>query len=410
MTVVTDTTADYHAAAVLDPDHWTTGAPYPALAYLREHSPVHPVTLPDAPRTWLLTRHADVLRVSRDPQTYSSASGSTLLAVGTPPDSAMLPSLDPPRHTHFRRLINQGFTARNVLRLEPFIRQVTHDIVDDVGRKRRFDAVPDIAAELSLQVIAEVIGVPAEDRAKVFAWSNAIGSLGIEDADYAPTPEVFGQAIGEMLDYCSRLVARRRDDHARDDILAALLDAEVDGERLSESQLNEFFVLLAIAGNETTRNTLSHGILAFSEHPEQRSLIANDPTLIPLAVEELLRWATPVLHFRRTATIAAELGDQRIESGDWVLMHYLSANRDEAVFRDADRFDIRRDDAGQVAFGGGGTHFCLGAQLARLELRVMLEELYREFPELSVDGEPVRLRSSFFHGIKQLPCRVGPDA
>jgi cytochrome P450 len=239
---------------------------------------------------------------------------------------------------------------------------------------------------------------------EVFRWSNAIGSLGIEDPDYAPTPEALGQAAAEMFAYCGELVAHRRKHGLTDDILSALLAAEVDGEKLNRDQLNEFFMLLAIAGNETTRNTLSHGILALSAHAEQRALLARDREAIPLAVEELLRWSTPVMHFRRTVTRDVEIGGQQIPAGDWVLLHYLSANRDEDVFERADEFDVTRADAGHAAFGGGGTHFCLGAQLARLELRVLLEELYPGVPGLAVTAEPDRLRSSFFHGIKRLPC------
>lgn len=394
---------DRDAAIVLDPDTWLAGAPVEALARLRTNAPAHPVQLPGLPRMWLVTRHADVVRLSRDDATFSSASGNTLIQIAAGPDSAMLPGLDPPRHTHYRKLINQGFTARNVLRLEGSMREVARTIVDDVVAKGSFDAVPDISAELSLQVIAEVVGVPQEDRLKIFHWSNAIGSLGIEDPDYAPTPEALGEAVMAMMGYCSELVGRRRKEPG-DDILSALIAAEVDGERLTEAQLGEFFLLLAIAGNETTRNTLSHGILALSEHPEQRAALAADPSLIPGAVDEMLRWSTPVIHFRRTVAQDCEIGGQQVPAGDWVAMHYLSANRDEAVFENPNRFDITRPDAGHAAFGGGGTHFCLGSQLAKLELRVMFEELYRRVPELTVSGPPNRLRSSFFHGIKSLPC------
>jgi cytochrome P450 len=394
---------DRDAALVLDPDTWLSGAPVEALARLRTHAPAHPVQLPGLPRMWLVTRHEDVIRISRDDATFSSATGNTLIKIAAGPDSAMLPGLDPPRHTHYRKLINQGFTARNVLRLEARMREVARTIVDDVVAKGSFDAVPDISAELSLQVIADVVGVPQEDRLKIFHWSNAIGSLGIEDPDYAPTPEALGEAVMAMMGYCSELVAVRRK-HPGDDILSALIVAEVDGERLSESQLGEFFLLLAIAGNETTRNTMSHGILALSDNPEQRAALAADPSLIPGAVDELLRWTTPVIHFRRTVTQDCEVAGQKIPAGDWVAIHYLSANRDETVFEDPNRFDITRPDAGHAAFGGGGTHFCLGSQLAKLELRVMFEELYSRVPELTVSGPPNRLRSSFFHGIKSLPC------
>ena len=399
--------ADRDAAAVLDPDTFVAGAPFDALSRLRNNAPVHPVQLPGLPRAWLLTKHADVRFVSRDTDTFTSSKGNTLVEVEAAPTSALLPGIDPPRHAHYRKLINQGFTVRNVQRLEPHMRQVARDIVADITAKGEFDAVPDISAEMSLQVIADVLGVPAEDRMEVFRWSNAIGSLGIEDPDYAPGPEALGKAAAEMFSYCGELVAYRRKNGLTDDILSALLDAEVDGEKLNRDQLNEFFLLLAIAGNETTRNTLSHGILALAQHPEQQALLARDPDAVKPAVEELLRWSTPVMHFRRTTTRDVEIGGQQIPAGDWVLLHYLSANRDEEVFERADEFDVTRPDAGHAAFGGGGVHFCLGAQLARLELRVMLEELYAKVPGLTVTGPPDWLRSSFFHGIKRLPCSTG---
>ncbi|AYE96568.1 cytochrome P450 [Mycobacterium paragordonae] len=402
-----DTQSDRDAAAVLNPDTFITGAPFDAMARLRADAPVHPVQMSGLPRAWLLTKHADVRLVSRDTDTFTSNRGNTLVEVEAGPTSAMLPGIDPPRHVHYRKLINQGFTARNVLRLEPHMRQVARNIVADITEKGEFDAVPDISAEMSLQVIADVLGVPAEDRMEVFRWSNAIGTLGIEDPDYAPTPEALGQAAAEMFRYCGELVKHRRTHGLTDDILSALLAAEVDGEKLNRDQLNEFFLLLAIAGNETTRNTLSHGILALSRHPEQQALLAREPDAVKPAVEELLRWASPVMHFRRTVTRDVEIRGRQIPAGDWVLMHYLSANRDEEVFDRADEFDVTRTDAGHAAFGGGGVHFCLGAQLARLELRVMLEELYPHVPGLTVTGEPDRLRSSFFHGIKRLPCSTG---
>ncbi|MBX9642433.1 MAG: cytochrome P450 [Mycobacteriaceae bacterium] len=412
LVVETQTTqADRDAAAVLNPDTFVAGAPFGAMARLRADAPVHPVQMSCLPRAWLLTKHADVRTVSRDTDTFTSSRGNTLVEVEAGPTSAMLPGIDPPRHVHYRKLINQGFTARNVLRLEPKMRQVARNIVADITEKGEFDAVPDISAAMSLQVIADVLGVPAEDRMEVFRWSNAIGTLGIEDPDYAPTPEALGQAAAEMFRYCGELVKHRRTQGRTEDILSALLAAEVDGEKLNRDQLNEFFLLLAIAGNETTRNTLSHGILALSRHPEQQALLARDPEAVKPAVEELLRWASPVMHFRRTVTRDVEIRGQHIPAGDWVLMHYLSANRDEEVFDRADEFDVTRNPsglgAGHAAFGGGGVHFCLGAQLARLELRVMLEELYPSVPGLTVTGEPDRLRSSFFHGIKRLPCAIG---
>jgi cytochrome P450 len=392
------------ALAVFDPDVYLDGAPYDALARLRRDAPVTRVELPSLPPIWLLTRHADVTAASRDDERFSSSTGNTFVEVPVAADSAMLPSLDPPRHTQVRRLINQAFTARNVGRLEDRIRQIASGIVDTVIDRGTVDAVPAIAAEISLQVIAEVLGVPLADRLKIFEWSNAIGSLGIEDPDYAPTPEALGEAATEMFLYFTELVADRRAAEPRDDIMSALLAAEIDGERLTDSQLMEFFLLLSVAGNETTRNTMTHGILALSSHPDQRALVATGSVPIASVTDELLRWATPVLHFRRTVVTDTEFGGQQLAAGDWIVMHYLSANRDDAVFERAAEFDVTRAPGPQVAFGGLGTHFCLGAQLAKLELNVMLTELYRRVPDLTATGDPVRLRSAFFHGIKSLPC------
>src|ERR1700709_2170451 len=301
------TASDRDAAAVLYPDTFFHGAPFDALTRLRADAPVHPVQLPGLPKAWLLTKHADVRLVSRDTDTFTSSKGNTLVEVEAGPNSALLPGIDPPRHVHYRKLINQGFTVRNVQRLEPRMRKVAREIVADITTKGEFGAVTDISAEMSLQVIADVLGVPAEDRMEVFRWSNAIGSLGIEDPDYAPTPEALGQAAAEMFAYCNELVRHRRKHGLTDDILSALLAAEVDGEKLNRDQLNEFFLLLAIAGNETTRNTLSHGILALSQHPDQQALLAGDADAVKPAVEELLRWATPVMHFRRTVTRDVEV-------------------------------------------------------------------------------------------------------
>ncbi len=399
--------ADADAATAFDPDVWRSGAPYDALARLRTDAPVHRVELPELPPLWLLTRHEDVIRVSRDDATFSSATGNTFVEVPAAADSAMLPSLDPPRHTAIRRLVNQAFTVRNVGKLKDRLRQTAAVIVDRVLDLGEFDAVPEISAEMSLQVIAEVLGVPKEDRLRIFDWSNAIGSLGIEDPDYAPDPQSLADAGLAMFAYCQELVADRRQSPPRDDILGALLSARVDGEALTDSQLNEFFLLLAVAGNETTRNTLSHAIHALSHHPQQRALMARRGGATPAVIDELLRWSTPVLHFRRTATTDVEIAGQHIEAGDWVVMHYLSANRDERVFTDPHRFDLTREPGPHVAFGGLGTHFCLGAQLAKLEIAVMLDELYVRAPNLAATAEPTRLRSAFFHGIKSLPCTTG---
>lgn len=393
------------ARQVFDPDVWVNGAPYEALAELRATAPAQRVVLDGLPPITLVTRHEDVSAISKDNDTYSSAQGNTFFTLEVPETSALLANLDPPRHTHFRSLINKGFTPRAVARLEDRIRVIAADIVDGLVEQGSFDVVEAMSAEISLQVIAEVLGVPMEDRRKIFDWSNAIGSLGVEDPDYAPSPESLAVAGMEMYQYCIALLEDRRDS-PRDDIVSALLQAEIDGERLTIPQLNEFFLLLSVAGNETTRNTLSHGIHQLALHPEQRAKLAADPSLIPGAVEELMRWTSPVLHFRRTLTRDTVLHGTEIKQGEWVVIHYLSANRDEQVWGDAASFDAMRTSNQHVAFGGGGSHFCLGAQLARLEMKVMLEELFKRTGGLEVTGDPARLRSAFFHGIKRLPAEV----
>ena len=406
---ITDISLAQDARDVFDPDVFVVGAPYAAMARLRREAPVSRVELEGLPPIWLVTRHEDVADISRDHERFSSAQGNTFFPLVVPDTSALLANLDPPRHSHFRGLINKGFTPRAVMRLEDRIREIAASIVGSIlSDTGEFDVIESLSAEISLQVIAEVLGVPLEDRRKIFDWSNAIGSLGIEDPDYAPTPDALSKAGGAMYKYCIALLESRRDE-PKDDIVSALLAAEVDGERLTIPQLNEFFLLLAVAGNETTRNTLSHGMLQLSQHPEQRRALASNPSLIPGAVEEMMRWTSPVMHFRRTLTQDLVFGGQHLREGEWAVIHYLSANRDEEVFDSPELFDITRNPNPHVAFGGGGLHFCLGAQLARLEMRVMLEELFKRTAGLEITGEPARLRSAFFHGIKRLPARTLPQ-
>lgn len=408
MSLLASSSIEQDARSLFDPDVFVAGAPYDAMARLRREAPVTRVEIDGMPPIWLVTSHSQVGEISRDNERFSSAQGNTFFNLVVPESSALLANLDPPRHSHFRGLINRGFTPRAVMRLEERIREIAAGIVESmIAEEGSIDVIESLSAEISLQVIAEVLGVPMEDRRKIFDWSNAIGSLGIEDPDYAPTPDALAKAGGAMYHYCTALLESRRE-APRDDIVSALLAAEVDGERLTIPQLNEFFLLLAVAGNETTRNTLSHAMLQLSKHPDQRSALANDPTLIPAAVEEMMRWTSPVLHFRRTLTQDAVFGGQQMREGDWAVIHYLSANRDEGAFASPEVFDITRSHNPHVAFGGGGSHFCLGAQLARLEMRVMLEELFRRTGGLEITGEPTRLRSAFFHGIKRLPAIVLP--
>jgi cholest-4-en-3-one 26-monooxygenase len=310
---------------------------------------------------------------------------------------------DPPRHTQLRKLVNRGFTPRQVAALEPRIRAIVTRLLDAVAERGTFDLVTDVSIELPLQVIAELVGVPHEDRHKVFAWTETMMSIG--DPELRVTEADARVAIGEMFAYADAL-ARERVGGDGDDLLSVLLRAEVDGDRLSAADVDLFFLLLMNAGSETTRNLVTGGALALFEHPEQRARLLRDRSLVPSAVEEMLRWVTPVMHFRRTARERTELGGVAIEEGDKVVMWYVSANRDEAQFPDPDHFDVARAPNEHVSFGAGGPHFCLGASLARLEARVMFEELLERLPAIEPAGPVRRLRSAFINGVKSLPVHV----
>ncbi len=265
----------------------------------------------------------------------------------------------------------------------------------------------EVAAELPLQVIAQMLGIPFEDRHKVFEWSNRL--IGSRDPEYAVSEDLSRGAAIEMFMYSGEL-AKRRLNEPRDDIVTTLLKADADGDRLSEMDFNLFFLLLAVAGNETTRNALSHGMNALIDHQDQYRMLVDDRALVPSATEEILRWASPVMYFRRNVTRDTELGGQRLKAGDKASIWYISANRDEEIFEEPFRFDIMRSPNEHVAFGGGGPHYCLGANLARLEINILLEELVKRVPAVERIGEVKRLRSNFINGIKHLPVRLTPAA
>ena len=326
-----------------------------------------------------MTRHDDVVRINRDYAAFSSARGGVVIQSDYDPvalaqQQRMMLNLDPPRHTKLRKLVNKGFTPRMINELEKHIRDLANEIIDRVAPAGRCDFVTDVAAELPLQVIAEMMGVPHEDRHKLFEWSNRM--IGAEDPEYNQSVERSQEAAAELYMYANALAAERRTRPA-DDIITTLINADVDGEQLTETEFDLFFLLLAVAGNETTRNLVSHAMLALVEHPDQRQLLLDDPSLLPAAVEEFLRWGTPVMYFRRTAMTDLEVGGKEIREGDKVTIWYISANRDEDAFSEPMRFDVTRSPNEHVAFGGGGPHHCLGANLARMEIRVMFEEVLR---------------------------------
>ena len=389
-----------------DPGNFVEAVPHETFTQLRKEAPVYWHEEAEGPGFWCLTRHAEVSAVNRDNITFSSYRGGALF-LDHPPDMLeqqrlMMLNMDPPMHTRYRLLVNKGFTPRRINELEQHIRQMTNDIVDTICEKGECDFVNDVAAELPLQVIAELVGVPQDDRHLVFDWSNRM--VGANDPEYNTSAEKASEAAMELYGYAHELAARKQQEPGQD-LITALLNAEVDGEKLTELELDMFFLLLAVAGNETTRNGISHGMLALIENPDEYKKLVEDPGLINSAVEEMLRWGSPVMHFRRTATKDTEIGGQSVKEGDKIVFWHISANRDEAVFDDPFRFDITRDPNDHIAFGAGGPHFCLGANLARMEMRVMFDELFKRLPDIELGGDVQRLRSNFINGIKHMPVK-----
>jgi len=405
---------------LLDRDRFMQDIPHEWFTHLRATAPVYKHPEPDGPGFWVITKHADVIACNRDAGAFSSeqerggvvgleegalGGGSEEEAAARESGGRLMLMMDPPDHTRYRKLVNRGFTPRMIGQLEPHIRDLTDEVLDKaVAKDGEIDFVVDIAAELPLEVIAELIGVPRAERHKIFEWSNRM--IGSEDPEYMVSAEEVFNAQVEMFLYAQQLAEKRRAEPA-DDIITALLSAEVDGESLSDMDFNLFFMLLSVAGNETTRNAIAHGMNAFLENPDQYELLVSNPeAYIAGAVEEVLRWATPVMYFRRNATRDVEVGGETIKAGDKISLWYISANRDEDVFDDPFRFDITRQPNPHIAFGGGGPHFCLGAQLARLEIRMLFEEMAKRYPRIEALGPPDRLRSNFIGGIKHLPVAL----
>jgi cholest-4-en-3-one 26-monooxygenase len=363
---------------------------------------------------WNVTKHADLVAVNRDTETFSSEVGGVSIqdfAEDSPmdPRGVMMLYMDPPKHTRYRRLVTKGFTPRMIGLLEQYLRHRAILIVDNVIERGECDFVVDVAAELPLQAIAEIMGVPQEDRRMLFDWSNRM--IGIDDPEYNPdNPDDGTTASAELYLYVNDLAKQRKSD-PRDDIVTLLINAEVEGDKLSELEFDMFMLLLTVAGNETTRNATAAGMYALLSHPEQFELLKSDPERhMGTAVDEILRWTTPVLHFRRTATKDVTLRGKEIKAGDKVVIWHTSANRDEDAFAAPYTFDITRSPNEHVAFGGGGSHFCLGANLARMELRLVFDEIARRIPDMQLSGEPAWLRSNFIGGVKHLPVTWTPGA
>ena len=403
---------------LLDREVFTERVPHDWFAYLRKEAPIWKHPEPGGPGFWVFTRHEDVQHWNRDWERGSSDGARGGVVGLEEPDEAaraaqeqmtqagrMMLFMDPPDHTRYRKLVNKGFTPRVIRDLEDHMRNMSVKIIERSLAKDggRCDFVVDVAAELPLEAIAEFLGVPYEDRLKLFDWSNRM--VGSEDPEYAVSEENVREAQVEMFVYAHALGEERRNE-PRDDIVSKLIHGEVEGEKLSEMDFNLFFMLLSVAGNETTRNAMAHGMAALLDNPDQYQMLVDDPSLVDKAIEEILRWASPVMYFRRNITEDVEYKGQQLKDGDKISLWYISANRDETVFDDPFRFDILRDPNEHIAFGGGGPHHCLGANLARMELKVLFEELVQRVPRMEKLGEPERLRSYFINGIKHLPVRM----
>jgi len=394
---------------LLGPDTFRDQRHHEVFAAWRETDPVHWHVDSTGTGFWSLTKHADVQRASRDPETFISGNGFTLIDID--PDDLqgaamgqMLPGMDKPEHTRYRRIVNRGFSPRTLRLVEDHLAQKAKAIVDNVIDRGSCDFVVDVAAELPLQAIAELMGVPAEDRRTIFEWSNLM--TGIDDPEYQGDMDATLSASAQMMAYADDLRSSRTRD-PRQDIVTTLTGAAAEGEGLTHAEFGMFFLLLIVAGNETTRNATSHGMRALIEHPDELEKLRGDPSQesISLAVEEILRWSSPIHYFRRTATRDVELRGKKIAAGDRVVLWYASANRDAEAFPDPFRFDVGRQPNDHVAFGAGGPHFCLGANLARMELRLLFTELVTRMPRLELDGPVEMLRSNFVGGIKHMPVR-----
>ncbi len=396
-----------------DPDTMLAGVPLTEHAIARQTSPVHWVEQPQNARDgmeggtgyWAISRHADVLKVSKDSKNFSSAENSAVIRF---PEGmvremiefqrVMILNQDPPDHSTTRRIISRGFTPRSIGALDEIMTERAHKIVADALAKGDVDFVTDVAAELPLQAIADLLGVPQEDRTKLFDWSNMM--LAGEDPEFEGQAEV---AAAEILAYSMAMAADRRE-NPRDDIVTKLINADVDGRGLTEDEFGYFVIILTVAGNETTRNAITHGMNAFLDHPDQWDLwVKERPTTM---VDEVIRWATPVNAFQRTAINDVEINGQKILAGQRVGIFYASANHDEDVFADPHTFDITREHNPHLAFGGHGAHYCIGANLARQEVIIMFNALADQCTKIERLGEAVRLRHSWINGIKEMQVRL----
>ncbi len=401
-----------------DPEFWLQDRSFREGAFktLRDESPfqffdervIEDAPFPPGPGYRAITRHDDIWHISRNPQLFCSGKGSNIgdLPVEMNEFFGSMINMDDPKHFRLRNIVSRGFTPKEITRVERQVIERAEKLVNDLFERfpnGECDFVEEVAAPLPLAIICDMMGIPEEDHKQIFHWTNVI--LGVGDPEFVGSYEDLMRVALEMFTYAQNL-GQSRVDSPQDDVTSAMMNAVVDGERLTAQEFGSFFILLVVAGNETTRNAISHGMKLLTDHPDQRKIwFDNFETHTKTAVEEIVRYATPVIHFRRTVTEDTELSGQKLNAGDKVVMFYASGNRDERAFDNPYKFDITRTvTPAQVGFGAGGPHFCLGANLARREIAVMFDEIRRRMPNLRITGEPAYLQSSFINGIKRMPC------
>ena len=393
---------------LFNPDSFADGQPHDQYRWLRENDPVHRHPEPAGPGFWAITRYDDVRAVSRDTETFSSE--PTVMITDPPLDTPemsgearMMLMMDPPDHRRYRMLVVRGFTPPSARRIAPRIEELAIAIIDEVIERGECDLVTDIAGELPSYVIAELMGIPLDDGRKLYDLTEKMHAAPGTIPEYEQAA-----AAMEMLQYASGVAEEKRRDPG-DDLASALVQSEIDGDRLTDLEFNLFFLLLINAGGDTTRNLVAGGMHALFDHPDERRRIQADiDTLMPTTVEELLRFVSPVVHMRRTATTATVIGNEQIAEGDKVVVYYGSANRDAAVFPNPDRLDSGRAPNDHLAFGGGGPHFCLGAHVARIEIAAMLRQILTRLPDIEPAGPTDWQASNFISGPRHLPVRFSP--
>ena len=372
-----------------NPDLYHAGIPQEVFAKLRREAPVAWNPEADGRGFWAVTRYEDIVAVSKNPKVFSSArehGGHRMFdenlvgvaGVGANQSEAPMISMDPPEHNQYRRMVSTGFGPTRIRQLETRIRERVVAILDRLDGRKTCDFVADLAAELPIQVLAELLGVPQADRGNLFEWSNAL--IAEDDPEYRASPEAVAGKVDRMADYALRLW-HERIDHPGDDLISMLAHSRIDGEAMTRERYIGTFILLVAAGNETTRNSIAGGFLTLAEFPGERRRLIDDPSLLGSAAAEIVRWVSPVMHMRRTAIEHAEIGGQAIRPGDKVILWYCSANRDESIFADPYRFDVGRSGPPHLGFGTG-QHFCLGARLAEIQIRIFFDEFLRRYPRL----------------------------